>query len=105
MPLAVVRPVLRSEPTAVRRDRARARSLHRWDRSAPWALPATDASVAGGGRAAVSDPMTHPDYATLTDWLEGRLDAPRAASVAVAVDRDPTLQQTVAWLRLFLETA
>jgi hypothetical protein len=49
--------------------------------------------------------MTHPDYATLTDWLEGRLDPGRAASVSAAVDGDLTLQQTVAWLRRFLETA
>jgi hypothetical protein len=53
----------------------------------------------------VSDPMTHPNDATLTDWLEGRLDDARAVAVAAAVDADPELQRTVAWLRQFLGTA
>jgi hypothetical protein len=49
--------------------------------------------------------MTGSDYATLTDWLEGRLDADRAAAVAAAVEGDAVLQQAVAWLRGFLDTA
>jgi hypothetical protein len=53
----------------------------------------------------MSDPVTRPDYATLADWLEGRLDPARTASVAAAVEADPTLQQTVAWLRRFIDTA
>jgi len=47
-----------------------------------------------------------PDFATLADWLEGRLDAEQADRVAAAVERgDPSLLASLDWLRGFLRCA
>jgi len=47
-----------------------------------------------------------PDFATLADWLEGRLDAETADRVAAAVERgDPGLLAAVDWLRGFMRCA
>ena len=53
--------------------------------------------------------MTTPtglSFATLLDWLEGRLDAAEAASVSArVVDGDRRTKATVHWLQGFLATA
>lgn len=41
--------------------------------------------------------------ATLLDWLEGRLTAASADTLAARVQADPILQEEVAWLREFLQ--
>ncbi len=46
-----------------------------------------------------------PDFATVLDWVEGRLDAETAARVAEAAARDPRVREIVAWLRGFHEAA
>ena len=47
-----------------------------------------------------------PDFRTLLDWLEGRLDADQAARVAAQVAAaDERTLRTVDWLRGFLTTA
>jgi len=46
-----------------------------------------------------------PDFGTLADWLEGRLDAEQADRVAAAVERDPGLRAAVDWLRGFMRCA
>jgi len=47
-----------------------------------------------------------PDFRTLLDWLEGRLDADGAERVAAQVaDADEQTLRTVDWLRGFLTTA
>jgi hypothetical protein len=47
-----------------------------------------------------------PDFATLADWLEGRLDAEAAERVATAVERgDRGLLAAVDWLRGFMRCA
>jgi hypothetical protein len=47
-----------------------------------------------------------PDFRTLLDWLEGRLDADRADRVAAQVaGADERTLRTVNWLRGFLTTA
>jgi hypothetical protein len=47
-----------------------------------------------------------PSFATLLDWLEGRLDSEQAAKVAALVaDGDSRTQATVQWLQGFLATA
>lgn len=47
-----------------------------------------------------------PDFATLVDWLDGRLAPPDAERVADAVaDSDATTQKTVQWLRGVIGTA
>ena len=49
---------------------------------------------------------TRPSFATLLDWLEGRLDAGEAAQVAARVaSADRRTQATVRWLQGFLATA
>lgn len=49
------------------------------------------------------DSENAPRVRTLLDWLEGRLGANQAASIAEVVDRgDVQLRQTVAWLQEFL---
>lgn len=52
-----------------------------------------------------TDPA-RPDFRTLLDWLEGRLDTDRAEQVAAAVaEADEQTLRTVEWLRGFLSTA
>lgn len=47
-----------------------------------------------------------PDFRTLLDWLEGRLDTDRAEWVAAQVaEADELVLRTVDWLRGFLATA
>ena len=47
-----------------------------------------------------------PDFRTLLDWLEGRLDADGAERVAAQVaEADERTLRTVDWLRGFLTTA
>lgn len=47
-----------------------------------------------------------PDFRTLLDWLEGRLEADRAERVAAQVaEADERTLRTVDWLRGFLTTA
>jgi hypothetical protein len=47
-----------------------------------------------------------PDFGTLLDWLEGRLDADRAVRVAGQVaEADERTRRTVDWLRAFLTAA
>jgi len=47
-----------------------------------------------------------PSFATLADWLEGRLDAEAADRVATAVEGgDPALRASVDWLRGFMRCA
>lgn len=47
-----------------------------------------------------------PDFATLIDWIEGRLDAEAATEVADAVAAgDPRTRASVQWLHGFLATA
>lgn len=47
-----------------------------------------------------------PDFRTLLDWLEGRLDADKAERVAAQVaEADEQTLRTVEWLRDFLTTA
>ena len=47
-----------------------------------------------------------PDFRTLLDWLEGRLDADQAARVAAQVAAaDERTLRTLDWLRGFLTTA
>ena len=47
-----------------------------------------------------------PDFRTLLDWLEGRLDADQAERVAAQVaEADERTLRTVDWLRGFLTTA
>lgn len=47
-----------------------------------------------------------PDFRTLLDWLEGRLDADKAERVAVQVaEADERTLRTVDWLRGFLTAA
>ncbi len=47
-----------------------------------------------------------PSFATLVDWIEGRLDAATAAQIADAVAAgDHRTQRTVAWLRRFIAAA
>jgi len=54
----------------------------------------------GGG------PADGPGFATLLDWVEGRLDAEADARVAAAVAAgDARVRRTVEWLRGFLGTA
>jgi hypothetical protein len=54
----------------------------------------------------VSDDPDRPDFATLLDWLEGRLDPDAARRVAVRVaEADERTRGTVEWLRGFLGTA
>lgn len=49
---------------------------------------------------------TQPDFATLADWLDGRLDPATAARVAEAVHAgDPRTLGAVAWLRGLRATA
>ena len=50
--------------------------------------------------------LDHPDFATLLDWLEGRLDPDAATRVAAsAALADPRTRHTLDWLRGFLATA
>lgn len=42
-----------------------------------------------------------PTFTHLVDWVDGRLDAARAAEVELAVAGDPQLAETVAWIRSF----
>jgi hypothetical protein len=50
--------------------------------------------------------VTTPDFETLVDWLEGRLDPRTAEQVAAQVaDGDERTRCTVDWLRGFLATA
>jgi hypothetical protein len=49
----------------------------------------------------VSEPEPTPDFATVIDWVEGRLDPTAAARVADAVTQDPRVGEIVAWLRGF----
>lgn len=42
-----------------------------------------------------------PDFATVLDWVEGRLDEEAAARVAEAAVHDPRVREIVAWLRGF----
>lgn len=44
-------------------------------------------------------------FTVLLDWVEGRLDADRAAEVTRAVQLDPRSQDTVRWIREFLDVA
>lgn len=54
----------------------------------------------------MSNDDTQPSFATLLDWLEGRLDDDDAAAVAAAVARgDARTQNMVDWLRRFLKVA
>jgi hypothetical protein len=54
----------------------------------------------------VSIDAGRPDFRTLLDWLEGRLDADRAERVAAQVaEADERTLRTVDWLRGFLTTA
>ena len=47
-----------------------------------------------------------PDFRTLLDWLEGRLDADKAERVAAQVaEADEQTLRTVEWLRGFLAAA
>ena len=49
---------------------------------------------------------THPEFGTLLDWLEGRLEPAAAAEVTAQVaDGDAQTRRTVDWLRGFLATA
>ncbi len=49
---------------------------------------------------------TRPSFATLLDWLEGRLDADEAAQVSIRVaNGDRRIKATVHWLQGFLATA
>ena len=54
----------------------------------------------------MTDDCAHPDFATLVDWVEGRLDAAAAARVAaeVAAAGERT-RRTADWLHGFLATA
>ena len=49
----------------------------------------------------MSEPEPAPDFATVIDWVEGRLDPTAAARVAEAVVDDPRVAEIVAWLRGF----
>jgi hypothetical protein len=53
----------------------------------------------------VSEPESPPDFATVLDWVEGRLDAGTAARVADAAVHDPRVREIVAWLRGFHQAA
>jgi hypothetical protein len=53
----------------------------------------------------VSEPEPPPDFATVLDWIEGRLDAATAARVADAAVHDRRIREIVAWLRGFHEAA
>jgi hypothetical protein len=54
----------------------------------------------------VSADLGRPDFETLLDWLDGRLDPAAAERVAAQVDvADERTRRTVAWLRGFLGTA
>ena len=54
----------------------------------------------------MSDDPGRPDFATLLDWLEGRLEPDAATRVAAQVAQaDEHIRGTVAWLREFLGTA
>lgn len=47
-----------------------------------------------------------PDFGTLVDWIESRLDAESAARVSEAVAAgDPRTTAAVAWLRAFMDVA
>jgi hypothetical protein len=49
----------------------------------------------------VSESEPTPDFATVIDWVEGRLDPTAAARVADAAARDPRVGEIVAWLHGF----
>lgn len=44
-------------------------------------------------------------FTVLLDWVEGRLDADTAADVTRSVQLDPRAQETVRWIREFLDLA
>lgn len=43
-----------------------------------------------------------PSFATLIDWVEGRLDDSKAAEVAQIVESRPQAQESVEWIRHFI---
>jgi hypothetical protein len=49
----------------------------------------------------VNGPEAAPDFATVIDWVEGRLEPAAAARVADAAVRDSRVREIVAWLRGF----
>jgi hypothetical protein len=54
----------------------------------------------------VTDDLGRPDFATLLDWVEGRLDDDAAARVAAQLaDADERTRRTADWLRGFVATA
>jgi hypothetical protein len=53
----------------------------------------------------VTEPEPAPDFATVLDWVEGRLDPAVAARVAEAAVHDPRVREIVAWLRNFHRAA
>jgi hypothetical protein len=53
-----------------------------------------------------ADPAGRPDFRTLLDWLESRLETDRAERVAAQVaEADEQTLRAVEWLRGFLITA
>ena len=49
----------------------------------------------------MNEPEAAPDFATVIDWVEGRLEPAAAAHVADAAGRDPRVREIVSWLRGF----
>ncbi len=49
----------------------------------------------------MNGPEAVPDFATVIDWVEGRLEPAAAARVADAAVRNPRVREIVAWLRGF----
>ena len=49
----------------------------------------------------MNGPEAAPDFATVIDWVEGRLEPAAAARVADAAVRDPRVREIVGWLRGF----
>ena len=53
----------------------------------------------------MTEPEPAPDFATVLDWVEGRLDPAAAARVAEAAVDDPRVREIVAWLGSFHRAA
>lgn len=53
----------------------------------------------------MTEPEASPDFATVLDWVEGRLDGSAAAVVAKAAVHDRRVREIVTWLRSFHASA
>jgi hypothetical protein len=69
------------------------------------AVLAAAARADGRRGGTVTQPGPSPDFATVLDWVEGRLDEATAAAVAEAAVHDRRVREIVAWLRGFHEAA